>query len=125
MNFYLIKMLTNTQGQDGSAIAVYSTLQKALVAYHQTLATYHNAPDVLYAIVKIENELGNAEAMEIVDHRPPAPEPEPRTIVSIVDEGDYYTVTYSDGTVETYPKPQTEAEPEPEPTEEPEVEPEG
>lgn len=78
MKFYLVKMLTNTAGQDGSTIAVYDAKDKALVAYHQTLATFHNAADVLYACVEIINSLGNIEAMEIVDHRPePEPEPEP------------------------------------------------
>ena len=72
--YYLIKLLTNTQGQDGSTISVYNDKNNALVAYHQTLATFHNAPDVLYAIVKVENLLGNTEIMEIVDH---IPEPEP------------------------------------------------
>lgn len=78
MKYYLIKLLTNTQGQDGSSISVYDTKEKALIAYHQTLATFHNASDVLYAVVEIQNSVGNTEIMEIVDHTP-APEPEPET----------------------------------------------
>lgn len=74
MKYYLVKLLTNTAGQDGSSIAVYGAKDNALVAYHQTLATYHNAEDVLYAIVQIVNEAGNVEIMEIVNHKP---EPEP------------------------------------------------
>lgn len=74
MKFYLVKLLTNTAGQDAPSVNVYDTRDKALVAYHQTLATFHNAEDVLYAVVKIENEYGNTELMEIVDHKP---EPEP------------------------------------------------
>lgn len=74
--YYLIKLLTNTQGQDGSSIAVYSTKDKALVAYHQTLASFHNASDVLFAVVEIQNNIGNIEIKEIVDHRP---QPEPET----------------------------------------------
>ena len=75
MKYYLVKLLTNTQGQDGSAIAgVYDDYEKALVAYHNLCAPLHNAPDVLYAIVQIVNENGNVEIMEIVDHKP---EPEP------------------------------------------------
>lgn len=74
--YYLIKLLTNTQGQDGSSIAVYSTKDKALVAYHQTLASFHNASDVLFAVVEIQNNIGNVEIKEIVDHRP---QPEPET----------------------------------------------
>lgn len=76
MKFYLIKLLTNTQGQDGSSIAVYPSRDKALVAYHQTLATFHNADDVLYAAVEILNENGVVIQSEIVDHRP-EPQPEP------------------------------------------------
>jgi hypothetical protein len=75
--FYLMKLLTNTQGQDGSSIAVYDGQNKALVAYHQTLAMFHNADDVLYAVVEIQNEVGNTVTKEIVDHKPiPVPEPE-------------------------------------------------
>lgn len=76
MKFYLLKLLTNTQGQDGSSIAVYPSRDNALVAYHQTLANFHNADDVLYAAVEILNENGVVIQSEIVDHRP-APEPEP------------------------------------------------
>ena len=68
MKYYLIKMLVNTAGQDAPSIDVYTEKVDALVAYHNTLAAYHNAQDVLYAIVKIENEYGNTEIMEIVDH---------------------------------------------------------
>ena len=78
MKYYLIKLLTNTQGQDGPSISVYDTKEKAIVAYHQTLAAFHNASDVLYAVVEIQNSVGNTEIMEIVNHRPaPEPEPEP------------------------------------------------
>lgn len=76
MKFYLLKLLTNTQGQDGSSIAIYPSRDGALVAYHQTLASFHNADDVLYAAVEIVNENGVVIQSEIVDHRP-APEPEP------------------------------------------------
>lgn len=76
MKFYLVKLLTNTQGQDGSSIAVYESRNGALVAYHQTLANFHNATDVLYAAVEILNENGVVIQSEIVDHRP-APQPEP------------------------------------------------
>lgn len=74
--FYLIKLLTNTSDQDGSALAVFTDYNEALVSYHQILAGYHNASDVLYAIVKIVNMSGNTMDMEIVDHRP---EPEEET----------------------------------------------
>lgn len=82
MKYYIVKLLTNTAGQDASSVTVYtddenkSARDKALVSYHQTLAMYHNADDVLYAIVQMVNEIGNVEIMEKVDHKP-APEPEP------------------------------------------------
>ena len=80
MKYYLVKLLTNTQGQDGSSLALYGELEKAQVAYHQTLATYHNAEDVLYAVVEILDSYGRVinGCSEIVDHVPqPTPEPEP------------------------------------------------
>ena len=73
MKYYVVKLLTNTQGQDGSGVETYSSEKDARVAYHNILAAYHNAADVLYAIVQIVNEYGNCEIMEIVDHKP-APE---------------------------------------------------
>ena len=79
MKFYLVKLLTNTQGQDGSSIAVYNALQNAQVEYHRTLASFHNADDVEYAVVEILDEYGRIVGgySEIVDHRPePAPEEE-------------------------------------------------
>lgn len=79
MKFYLVKLLTNTQGQDGTTIAKYDALTNAQVEYHNTLASFHNAEDVLYAVVEILDEYGNIVGgvngyKEIVDHRP-APEP--------------------------------------------------
>lgn len=69
--YYLIKELTNDKGQDGSSIAVYQTLDSAVVAYHQTLASFHNAQDVLYAIVQIHDMYGRVVGgyIETVDHR--------------------------------------------------------
>ena len=75
MKYYVIKLLTNTQEQDASSISVFDTHDAALVHYHQILASYHNAEDVLYAVVEIQNEYGNVEIKEIVNHKP-APEPE-------------------------------------------------
>ena len=82
MKYYIVKLLTNTSGQDAPSVTVFTddenktARDKALVHYHQTLANFHNADDVLYAIVQIVNEIGNCEIMEKVDHRP-TPEPEP------------------------------------------------
>lgn len=68
MKYYLLKLLTNAQGQDGSAIAVYESRNAAIVAFHQTLATYHNAQDVKFAVVQVLNEMGGVELSETVDH---------------------------------------------------------
>lgn len=81
MKYYVVKLLTNTAGQDASSISVFTDDEnktahdKALVHYHQTLASFHNAEDVLYAVTMIVNEYGNVEIKEIVDHKP-EPEPE-------------------------------------------------
>lgn len=84
--FYVVKFLTNTQEQDASTITVFQdedakvAEKNALVNYHQTLANYHNAEDVLYAVVEVQNSIGNTVIKEIVDHIPePEPEPEPET----------------------------------------------
>jgi len=82
MRYYVVKLLTNTAGQDASSVTVFTDDEnktahdKAIVHYHQTLANFHNADDVLYAIVQMVNEIGNCEIMEKVDHNP-KPEPEP------------------------------------------------
>lgn len=76
MKYYLVKLLTNNKGQDGSSLAKYDTLESARVSYHNTLAAFHNATDVLYAVVQILNEQGTSITLEIVDHRP-EPEPQP------------------------------------------------
>lgn len=69
--YYLIKELTNDKGQDGSSIAVYPSLDNAVVAYHQTLASFHNADDVLYAVVQIHDGYGRVVGgySETVNHR--------------------------------------------------------
>ena len=71
--YYLINELTNTEGQDGSSISVFDTLDSAIVSYHQTLAAYHNASDVLYANVQIHDMYGRVVGgengyKETVDH---------------------------------------------------------
>lgn len=91
--FYVVKQLINTQGQDASSISSFedgenmSAEEKALVYYHGILQTYHNAPDVLYAVVQILEENGNSKIKEIVDHRPkPEPEPTPEETVDVTNE---------------------------------------
>lgn len=73
MKYYVVKLLTNTAGQDGSSIAVFDTKEAALINYHGVLQSYHNAKDVLYAVVSIQNSNGNIEIKEIVDHTPVEP----------------------------------------------------
>lgn len=80
MKYYLVKLLTNTAGQDASSVEVYDSLERAQVAYHNILAAFHNAEDVLYAVVEILASNGNPVIKEIVDH---IPEPEPEPDVSI------------------------------------------
>ena len=81
MKFYLLKLLTNTQGQDGSKLeAVHDDRESAIVQFHQLAANLHNADDVLYAVVELLNENGVVFLSDIVNHRPvPQPEPEPQT----------------------------------------------
>ena len=75
MKLYLVKILTNNKDQDGSSIAVYegeNADNRAKVAYHNTLASFHNADDVKYAVVELLDEYGRVYNgyIEIVDHRP-------------------------------------------------------
>lgn len=77
MKYYLVKILTNTAGQNGTTITQYDELTAAQVGYHNTLASYHNAADVLYAVVEILDEYGRIVGgySETVDHRlEPQPE---------------------------------------------------
>lgn len=74
--FYVTRYLTNDKGQDGSGLSVFTgetedeAKKNALVNFHQTCATYHNASDVLFAVVKVENYKGDFVKGEIIDHRP-------------------------------------------------------
>lgn len=79
MNYYLVKIVINDKGQDGTSIQIYSSLDSAIVAYHQTLASYYNAQDVRHAVVEILDNSGvivggNGGYREEVNHYP---EPEP------------------------------------------------
>ena len=69
MKYYVVKLLTNTAGQDAPSVDVYGTIEQAKVAYHNTLAAFINAEDVLYAVVMIVNEYGNVDMKEIVNHK--------------------------------------------------------
>lgn len=82
--YYVVKLLTNTQEQDASSVSVFEAetdkeaKTNAFTHYHQILSAYHNAADVLWAVVQVKNYEGTIISAEIVDHRPePQPEPEP------------------------------------------------
>lgn len=78
MKYNIEKFITNTQGQYSASVsATFDDFDKAKVNYHQSLATLHNADDVLTAVVKIVDEFGNPMDgfREVVDH---TPEPEPK-----------------------------------------------
>lgn len=73
MKYNVIKFVRNTADQySASVIATLDDMEKAFVNYHQTLAALHNASDVKYATVKIENEFGRELIgySEEVDHIP-------------------------------------------------------
>lgn len=78
MKYNVEKYITNTQEQYSASIAAtFDEFDKAKVNYHQTLASLHNAEDILVAVVKIVDEFGNDmnEFREVVDHTPES-EPE-------------------------------------------------
>ena len=77
MNYYLIKIVINDKGQDGTSINVFNTLDSAIVNYHQTCATYRNSADVVHGVVEILDYYGRVvgDYREEINH--PAPEPEP------------------------------------------------
>lgn len=81
MKYNVLQFITNTAGQYTASIAAtYDNFDGAKVRYHQLLAAFHNADDVLVAVVKIEDQYGNPMDgfREVVDHTPePEPEPEP------------------------------------------------
>jgi hypothetical protein len=81
MKYNLEQYITNTAGQYvASVVQTFDILDNAKVKYHQLLAAFHNATDVLVAVVKIVDEFGNNldGFREVVDHTPePEPEPEP------------------------------------------------
>ena len=74
--FYLVSLVTNTQDQHSQTVNPFDNADIAKTNYHTKLAAFHNASDVLYAVVLILDEYG-AELKgfrEIVNKRP-TPEP--------------------------------------------------
>lgn len=83
MVYYIEKLVTNDKNQISSTVEVKDNFDSAAVQYHNTLAAYHNAADVLYAVVQLQDEYGRTVGgesgyREVVDHRP---QPEPETPV--------------------------------------------
>ena len=74
--FYLISLVTNTQGQYSETVNHYEGSDLAKKNYHTKLAAFYNAADVLYGVVVILDEYGKELQgfREIVDKRP-APVP--------------------------------------------------
>ena len=82
MKYNVESYITNTSDQYVAKVeGTYDdNLEGAAVLYHQLLSAYHNASDVLVAVVKIVDEFGNPmdNFREEVDHRPKSePEPDP------------------------------------------------
>ena len=73
--FYLVSLVTNTQDQHSQTVNPFDNADLAKTNYHTKLAAFHNASDVLYAVVLILDEYGKELQgfREIVDKRP-APE---------------------------------------------------
>ena len=73
--FYLVSLVTNTQDQHSQTVNPFDNADIAKTNYHTKLAAFHNASDVLYAVVLILDEYGKELQgfREIVDKRP-APE---------------------------------------------------
>ncbi len=74
--YRLVKMVTNTQGQNSETINPFESENLAKVNYHTSLAAYYNDAGTVYAVVLILDEYGKELTgfREIVDKRP-APEP--------------------------------------------------
>lgn len=76
MKYNVVEFITNTAGAYTASVkATFDTLEKAIVRYHQDLATFHNANDVAVATVKIEDAYGHEVSgfFEVVDHREEEP----------------------------------------------------
>lgn len=86
MNYYLVKIVINDKGQDGTSIEVYNNLTSAQVNYHNTLASYYNDSTVIHGVVEIIDTYGRTVGgdngfREEVNHYPaPEPTPEPSEV---------------------------------------------
>jgi hypothetical protein len=74
MKYNVVEFIRNTaDAYTAKVTATYDNLESAAVKYHQDLAAFHNASDVLLATVKIEDEYGHEVIgfFEVVDHSEP------------------------------------------------------
>lgn len=81
-------------GQYSVAREGLTTKKQSMVNFHQVCTNLWNDADTDRAEVRLVDENFNIIDSETIDKA----EPTPRTIVSIVDNGDTYTINYSDGT---------------------------
>lgn len=74
---YLLKLVVNQENQHAPSVEYKEDPTSAKVAYHNTLAAYHNAPDVKFAVVALvsDNGLQLKEFTEVVEH--PSDEDDP------------------------------------------------
>ena len=79
MEFFVIEIVKNTQGQYAPISGVVkSDLNSAMVYYHQKMATFMNAADVAYAEILVKNSAGGTHVDDVFKREPePQPEPEP------------------------------------------------
>lgn len=60
MKYNVVEFIRNTaDAYVAKVTATYDNFEGAAVKYHQDLASFHNAVDVLVATVKIEDEFGH------------------------------------------------------------------
>ena len=111
---YFVSYFLHNQENGGWAYKVvgsYTTLDAAKKSYFSELSTYIDGPTFDHVAVTLTDLYGNNLYYEYWSSSETAPEV---TIVSIEQEGNVYTITYSDGRVEifTAPEPETPSEPE-------------
>ena len=76
--YYLIGLVTNMQGQHSQTVNPFESADLAKTNYHTKLAAFHNASDVLYAVVLILDEYGvELKGFREIVNKRPTPEPTP------------------------------------------------
>ena len=106
---YFVSFFLDNKINDGWAYKVvgsYASLDLAKKAYFGELENFIGSEAYDNVAVTLNDSYGNTLYHEWWT----AEEPEPAiTIVSITKEGNVYTVTYSDGRVETFTEPEEDA----------------